>query len=337
MSHAWSPCIYQWLQKCQWLIPHHYFGPRRNNTDDLPSWNQTDEKCRRQMMLAGINAQPANSYRVTNPLYNPTGLIFELVLFHWVVSTLWFFFSVIFKTILHSQVSELNYLYSELSMLLVQTHKSAEPQPHLVSDFPKLVWVCTTDTAITSNSFHSPDFSSPCHPHLNTSLAELSGSSCILKHPQALSQILGDATHAHKIMPTKTAGCDTVLMIFQTFWTDHRPPKIKSQGYHQCPLQTRDRSLGKQGEAEGTSLQHCWHKLHFTPWHTGCESFPGEETFHTGDETCVTDLIFVHYSLVNLPNLQMFCVALLLHYLSIFSFALSVPSHITLGNQTFAI
>lgn len=96
-----------------------------------------------------------------------------------------------------------------------------------------------------------------------------------------------------------------------------------------------------QGQVSGGGREkqkgQCSHKLHFTPWPKGCGSFPGEEAFHIGDETCVTDLVFLHYSLTNLPSLQMFSVAMLLLYLSIFSFVLSVPLHITLGNQTFAI
>lgn len=62
---TWRPCVCQWLLcKGHWLIAHCYFGPRSNNTDDVTSWIQMAEKCRRKMMLAGINAQPANSYRV---------------------------------------------------------------------------------------------------------------------------------------------------------------------------------------------------------------------------------------------------------------------------------
>lgn len=177
---AWRPYMcQQLLRKGWWLIAHHCFGPRSNNTDYLPSWIQMAEKCKREMMLTGINAQSANRYGVAVILC-PTGLLFELFLFHcnWVIFTL-----TIFKTILNSQGSELNYLYSVLNAFLVQTGTQIcrATQPHLVGDFPKQVSVSTTDTSTTFNSFHSPDFSSPRHPHPD--IPEQSGSLCILKCP----------------------------------------------------------------------------------------------------------------------------------------------------------
>lgn len=154
-------------------------------------------------------------------------------------------------------------------------------------------------------------------------------------------------------MPTEScqwnarlSGCDTDLTLFQTFCTDKSQKKeekkkvIKLQGYKgntRAQRRSGIRFWGKRGETEGRSLQCCSSKLLFTPWPEGCRSFPGEDVFHTGDETCVTDLFFLHYSLADHPNLQMFCVAMLLFYLSIFSFVLPALSCITLGNQEFTI
>lgn len=94
---------------------------------------------------------------------------------------------------------------------------------------------------------------------------------------------------------------------------------------------------GKQGKAEGTSLHHCAHKLLFIPWPEGYRSLPGEDVFHTGGETCVTDLFFLHYSFADHPNLQMFCVAMFLLYLSTLLFVLPALPCVTLGNQDFTI
>lgn len=49
------PCKGQWLSSS--------FGPKSNKMGDRPSWIQINGKCRRKMMLAGINVQPVNNQR----------------------------------------------------------------------------------------------------------------------------------------------------------------------------------------------------------------------------------------------------------------------------------
>lgn len=147
------------------------------------------------------------------------------------------FFSVIFKTILHSQLSELNYLYSELSMLLIQTHKSAEPQPHLVSD---------SQATLSQHYKHSNNFQQFSllwlfKYSLSTSQHLPGWTLWQLKYPQALAGPKPNSrrcntcpqNQAHKI-----SGCSpeimgiTVPMLFQHFKQIRLPKKLSTISAH---------------------------------------------------------------------------------------------------------
>lgn len=219
-----------------------------------------------------------------------------------------------------------------------KAHKFAEPQPQLVGAFPRQVWVSTTDTSTAFNSFHSLDFSSPRHPHPDTSQNYLAA--CVSSNaPAGPSRIPTDATHAIKSQQwnARLSGCDTDLTLFQTFWPD-KSQNQKSyevpglEGQDQGPAQIPGMFLREAGRGRRDKPLALCRQAAFHPLARG--SLPGEDVFHAGDETCVADLFFLHYSLADHPNLRMFCVAMLLLHLSIFSFVLPAPSRVTSSNQS---
>lgn len=138
------------------------------------------EKSRRKMLLTGINAQRAKSYRVA--------VILCIILRG--SSWIWFYFTIteLFSLTIFLSYTSFSGIWAELCIFWVENipgtgrHKNLQSHSHLVGDFPKRVWVSTTDESTAFNSFHSPDFFQPssfASPHL----PELSGSLCILKRP----------------------------------------------------------------------------------------------------------------------------------------------------------
>lgn len=234
MPLTWRPCICQWLLcKGQWLIAHCYFGPRSNNTDDVTSWIQMAEKCRRKMMLAGINAQPANSYRVAVILC----IILQdssLSCFYFtklLSLLLWFFLLFLKLYFFLRDMSQIIYIQNWVHSWYRKAHKFAEPQPQLMGAFPRQVWVSTTDTSTAFNSFHSLDFSSPRHPHPDTSQNYLAA--CVSSNaPAGPSRIPTDATHAHKITAMKCQAVTQTSRYFKHFEQIEAKTKtvMKSQG-----------------------------------------------------------------------------------------------------------
>lgn len=152
------------------------------------------------MMLTGINAQSANRYGVAVILC-PTGLLFELFLFHCnqVIFTL-----TIFKTILNSQGSELNYLYSVLSAFLVQTGTQIcrATQPHLVVIFPSR-FQSALQTHQQLSTVFTPLTFQVLVIHILTPPRTIWQPVYPQMPRQALSCILMHATHAQELMPVK--------------------------------------------------------------------------------------------------------------------------------------
>lgn len=162
-------------------------------------------------------------------------------------------------------------------------------------------------------------------------------------YPQTPQQALA-ASQRMRHMPIKSqqwnarlSGCDTDLTLFQTFWPD-KSQNQKSyevpglEGQDQGPAQIPGMFLREAGRGRRDKPPALCRQAAFQPLARG--SLPGEDVFHAGDETCVADLFFLHYSLADHPNLRMFCVAMLLLHLSIFSFVLPAPLRVTSSNQS---
>lgn len=83
------------------------------------------------------------------------------------------------------------------------------------------------------------------------------------------------------------------------------PIRVKSST--QYPVQVKDRFLGEVGRGRRDKTPALCMEAAFHPLAQGLSSFPREVAFHTGDETCVTDLFFLHYSLADHPSLHVLC------------------------------